>query len=102
MRASLGQKVLKLETVNAGDGATLTQNQAIKRWAFLFGPTAAGIVLAIIPGLVGPLLSLLAFAYAIYLLYTTSQSPKRQGFTTSRPRPWWSSTSPSALSLQRP
>ena len=80
MRASLGQKVMKLETVNAGDGATLTQNQAIKRWAYLFGPTAAGIVLGNILGLVGPLLSLLAFGYTMYLLYTTSQSPKRQGF----------------------
>ena len=80
MRASLGQRVMKLETVNAGDGATLTQNQAIKRWAYLFGPTAAGIVLGNVLGLVGPLLSLLAFGYTIYLLYTTSQSSKRQGF----------------------
>jgi uncharacterized RDD family membrane protein YckC len=80
MRASLGQRVMKLETVNAGDGATLTQNQAIKRWAYLFGPTAAGIVLGNILGLVGPLLSMLAFGYTIYLLYTTSQSAKRQGF----------------------
>ena len=39
MRASPGQKVLSLETVNAADGATLTQNQAIRRWAFLWGPT---------------------------------------------------------------
>jgi uncharacterized RDD family membrane protein YckC len=80
MRASLGQRVMKLETVNAGDGATLTQNQAIKRWAFLFGPAAAGIVLGNILGLIGPLLSLLAFGYECYLLYTTSQSSKRQGF----------------------
>ena len=80
MRASLGQRVMKLETVNAGNGATLTQNQAIKRWAYLFGPTAAGIVLGNVLGLVGPLLSLLAFGYTIYLLYTTSQSAKRQGF----------------------
>jgi uncharacterized RDD family membrane protein YckC len=80
MRASLGQRVMKLETVNAGDGATLTQNQAIKRWAFLFGPAAAGIVLGNILGLIGPLLSLVAFGYECYLLYTTSQSSKRQGF----------------------
>lgn len=80
MRATAGQKIMKLETVNAADGATLTQPQAIRRWAFLFGPTAAGIVLGNVLGVIGPLLSLAAFGYAIYLLYTASQSPKRQGF----------------------
>ena len=80
MRASLGQRVMKLETVNAGDGATLTQNQAIKRWAYLFGPAAVGIVLSNILGLIGPLVGLLAFGYECYLLYTASQSSKRQGF----------------------
>jgi uncharacterized RDD family membrane protein YckC len=76
MRASFGQKFLNLETVNAGDGATLTQNQAIRRWAFLWGPFALA---AIIP-IVGFFLNFFAFLYALYLLYTTSQSPKRQGF----------------------
>ncbi len=80
MRATIGQRVMKLETVNAADGATLTQNQAIRRWAFLFGPAAAGIVLGNILGLLGPLLSLAAFAYEIYLLYSASQSSKRQGY----------------------
>jgi uncharacterized RDD family membrane protein YckC len=80
MRASLGQRVMKLETVNAGDGATLTQNQAIKRWAYLFGVPAAGVVLGNILGILGLLLSLLTFGYTMYLLYTTSQSSKRQGF----------------------
>ena len=37
LRASPGQKMLGLETVNAADGATLTRDQAIRRWAFLFG-----------------------------------------------------------------
>jgi uncharacterized RDD family membrane protein YckC len=76
MRASFGQKFLNLETVNAADGATLTQNQAIRRWAFLFGPWAIG---AIIP-IVGGLIVLLAGLYVLYLLYTVSQSPKRQGY----------------------
>ena len=76
MRASFGQKFLNLETVNAADGATLTQNQAIRRWAFLWGPFALA---AIIP-IVGIFINLLAFLYALYLLYTTSQSPKRQGY----------------------
>ena len=82
MRASIGQRVLGLETVNAADGATLTQEQAIRRWAFLFGPTALGSVLGYAPGLggIGSLVGLLAFIYQIYLLYTVSQSPKRQGY----------------------
>ena len=44
LRASPGQKVLNLETVNAADGATLTRDQAIRRWAFLFGPQVVASV----------------------------------------------------------
>ncbi len=83
MRASLGQRALGLETVNAADGATLTQEQAIRRWAFLFGPTALGAALGYAPGslgLLGSLVGLLAFIYELYLLYTVTQSPKRQGY----------------------
>lgn len=83
LRASIGQKVLGLETVNAADGATLTQEQAIRRWAFLFGPTAVGAALGYAPGALaalGSLVGLLAFVYQLYLLYTVSQNPKRQGY----------------------
>ncbi len=90
MRASPGQRMLGLETVNAGNGATLTQPQAIRRWLFLYGPYALVEVLQIgagwfvftlgFFGALAPLLSLLSLAYGIYLLYTTSQSSKRQGF----------------------
>jgi len=76
MRASFGQKFLNLETVNATDGATLTQNQAIRRWAFLWGPIAIGYAIPII----GILIVMLGGLYQLYLLYTISQSPKRQGF----------------------
>lgn len=76
MRASFGQKFLKLETVSASDGSTLTQEQAIRRWAFLWGPFALGAAIPI----VGALISLAAIVYSLYLLYTASQSPKRQGF----------------------
>lgn len=83
-RASYGQKFLSLETVNAADGATLTQDQAIRRWAFLFGPAALAQVFSfgggLLLGTVGLILSLLAALYSLYLLYTTSQSPKRQGY----------------------
>ncbi len=76
MRASFGQKFLNLETVNAADGATLTQEQAIRRWAFLFGPWA---VSAIVP-IIGFLLLFFVFLYELYLLYTVNQSPKGQGY----------------------
>lgn len=80
-RASYGMKFLKLEVVNAADGATLTQPQAIRRFLFLY----AGNLLSIIGNQVfgfglGSLLGLVGLGYTLYLLYTTSQSPKRQGF----------------------
>ena len=37
LRASLGQRALGLNTLNAADGATLTRPQAVRRWLFLFG-----------------------------------------------------------------
>ena len=83
MRGSLGQKALGLETVNAADGATLTPNQATKRWAYMFGPTALGAALGYAPGAlgtIGSIIGLLAFFYQIYLLYSVTQSTKRQGY----------------------
>jgi len=85
MRASPGQKILSLETVNAADGATLTRDQAIKRWAFLFGPGVAVSVASFTLsnsalGFLVSLLSLAVFGYTLYLLYTASQSSKRQGY----------------------
>ena len=61
--------------------ATLTRDQAIKRFLFLY----AGNLLSTIGNQVfgfglGSLLALLGLGYILYLLYTTSQSPKRQGF----------------------
>jgi uncharacterized RDD family membrane protein YckC len=85
MRASLGQKVLGLQTVNAADGATLTRDKAIRRWFFLYGLTAVASVLQTTLGasdisFLSPLISLLTLGYVIFLLWTTSQSAKRQGF----------------------
>jgi hypothetical protein len=85
MRASLGQKVLGLQTVSAADGATLTRPQAARRWAFLYGfvALASALQLALSNSSLGGLASLIglvAFGYSIYLLWTTSQDAKRQGF----------------------
>jgi uncharacterized RDD family membrane protein YckC len=80
MRGSPGQRILGLETLNAADGAMLTQPQAIRRWLFLFGPFVLAQVAAFTLGGLGSILGLLTFAYAIYLLYTASNSATRQGF----------------------
>jgi uncharacterized RDD family membrane protein YckC len=81
-RASPGQRVLSLQTVNAADGATLTQGQAISRWLYLYGLVALASVASWGGGLgpLQPLLGLAGLAYALYLLYSASQDPKRQGF----------------------
>jgi uncharacterized RDD family membrane protein YckC len=80
MRGSPGQRVLGLETLNAADGAVLTQPQAIRRWLYLFGPfVLAQVASFVMPG-PGSLVGLLTFAYAIYLLYSAANSPTRQGF----------------------
>jgi uncharacterized RDD family membrane protein YckC len=76
MRASPGQKILNLETVNAGDGATLVQRQAVLRWLWLWGPQAIIGVIPFVALFAWPLEVL----YGIFLLYTASQSPKRQGY----------------------
>jgi uncharacterized RDD family membrane protein YckC len=80
MRGSPGQRVLGLETLNAADGAVLTQPQAIRRWLFLFGPFVLAQVASFMLGGLGSLVGLLTFAYAIFLLYTAANSPTRQGF----------------------
>ena len=77
MRASPGQKFLSLETVNAADGATLTQDQAIRRWVFLCGAHRPRGDRADPRHPHQPRSPLI---YLIYLIYTINQSPKRQGY----------------------
>ena len=83
LRASPGQRILGLETVASGNGATLTMDQAIRRYLYLFGPvllaqvlTFGGFTVIVLGYLVG----LIALGYSIWLLYTVSQSTKRQGY----------------------
>ena len=85
MRASLGQKALNLQTVNAADGATLTREQALLRWGWLYGVfvLASVVQLVLTPtdlSFLGSLISLATFAYFIFLIWTTSKDAKRQGF----------------------
>lgn len=78
-RATVGMRLLGMQIGNAGDGATLTTNQAIRRFFALSGPSIIAQVLSPIP-LIGLLLSVLAILWAIFLLYTTAQSPTKQGW----------------------
>lgn len=78
-RASPGQRALGLMTVNDADGAALTWNQATMRWAFLFGPSVLNSLFPVGGGL-GAFVGLIVLGYYIYLLYTTAQDPKKQGF----------------------
>ncbi len=85
MRASLGQKALNLQTVNAADGATLTRPQAIARWGWLYGVFVLASVVQMVLGttslsILGSLVSLATFAYFVFLIWTTSKDAKRQGF----------------------
>ena len=78
MRASPGQRVLGMQVGNAGDGATLTMNQAVIRWVLLGAPFGIASALTGIGGL-GLIISLAALAWFIALLVTTAQSPTKQG-----------------------
>lgn len=81
MKASPGQRILGLMTVNEGDGSALTTNQAISRYLVMFAPGyIGGLASNIIGGVIGLILSLLGLGWTIYLLYTTANDPKRQGF----------------------
>jgi uncharacterized RDD family membrane protein YckC len=79
MRASLGQRMLGMQVGNQGDGATLTMQQAIKRWIFLGAPLGLASALSPIPA-IGLLIGLAGLAYFIFLLVSTAQSPTKQGF----------------------
>jgi uncharacterized RDD family membrane protein YckC len=78
MRASPGQRILSMQVGNAADGATLTTEQAIRRWVALGAPFGIAQALNPLPGL-GIIIGLAALAWFIALLVTTAQSPTKQG-----------------------
>ena len=79
MRATVGQKVLGMQVGNQSDGATLTMDQAVKRWLALGGIFSLTQALNPIP-LLGLLIGLASIAWVIFLLITTAQSPTKQGW----------------------
>jgi uncharacterized RDD family membrane protein YckC len=78
MRGTVGQKALGMQVGNAADGATLTTEQAVRRWLALGGVLAIAQTLNPLPG-IGLLLGLVGVVWAIALLVTTAQSPTKQG-----------------------
>jgi uncharacterized RDD family membrane protein YckC len=79
MRGTVGMKVLGMQIGSEKDGATLTMDQAIRRWLAVGGWITIVSALNPLP-LLGLLIALVALGYVIYLLYTTAQSPTKQGF----------------------
>ncbi len=78
-RGSIGLKALGMQVGNFPDGATLTQNQAIRRWVALGGPLPIAQTLNQVPA-IGFLIGIASLAYYVYLLYSTAKSPTKQGF----------------------
>ena len=79
MRGTLGMRALGMQIGNAGDGATMTTNQGIRRYVALSAPAILAQVFTGIP-LIGAVISLAGLVWYIWLLYSTAQSPTKQGW----------------------
>lgn len=80
-RGTIGMKVLGLQIGNAGDGKTLTQEQAVRRWLVLFGPQVLAQAASLsMGGGLSFLVGLAVLAWEIFLLWTTYSSPTKQGW----------------------
>ena len=81
MKASPGQRILGVMTVSEADGSALTFNAALARFVIMFAPGyVASLASYIVPGILGLLLSLAGLAWTIFLIYTTANDARRQGF----------------------
>ena len=78
MRGTFGQRALGMQVGNAADGATLTMEQAVKRWLAVGGVFSLAQFLNPLP-LLGLLIGLASIIWVIALLVTTAQSPTKQG-----------------------
>jgi len=79
LRGTVGMKVLGMQVGNQTDGATITMDQAIRRWLALGGIFSLTQAFNPLP-LLGLLVGLLSFIWVIVLLVTTAQSPTKQGY----------------------
>lgn len=79
MRATVGMKALGMQIGNAADGRALTQDQAVRRWLALSAPSILAQAFQPI-AIIGLVFSIAAFAWIIYLVYSTAKSPTKQGW----------------------
>lgn len=81
MRGTIGMKALGMQIGNGGDGATLKQDQAVRRWLILVGPQVLAAALQYsLNWTLGLVVSILVLAWYIFLLKTTADSPTKQGY----------------------
>ena len=81
MRGTIGMRALGMQIGNAGDGQTLKQDQAIRRWLILFGPQVVSQAAAVsLNCTLGFVISIAVLAWYIFLLKTTADSPTKQGY----------------------
>jgi len=81
MRGTIGMRALGMQIGNAGDGQTLKQDQAIRRWLILFGPQVVSQAVQIsLNYTLGFVTSIAVLAWYIFLLKTTADSPTKQGY----------------------
>ena len=74
-RATIGQRILKLQVIDAASGSGLDLNQAVVRWVLLSGAVA---IFGLAPVAV-ELTGLVGLLWLIVLLVTTSSHPLKQG-----------------------
>jgi len=79
MRGTLGMRALGMQIGNAGDGATMTTTQGVRRYVALSAPAILAQVFTGIP-LIGAVISLAGLIWYVWLLYSTAQSPTKQGW----------------------
>jgi uncharacterized RDD family membrane protein YckC len=79
MRATIGMRVLGMQIGNAGDGKTMTMEQGIKRFIALSAPGILAQIFQPLPA-IGILIAILGLGWYIYLIYTTANSPTKQGW----------------------
>ena len=78
-RGTVGMKILGMQIGNAGDGATLTTTQGVRRYVALSAPAIIAQVFNGIP-LLGIVIGLAGLVWYIWLIYTMAQSPTKQGW----------------------
>ena len=78
-RATIGMRLLSMQVGNAADGATLTTDQGVRRWLAISAPSIVAQAFAGI-AVIGWVLGLAAFAWFVFLVYTTATSPTKQGW----------------------